>query len=428
MLVNIFLFLIFIILSAFFSGSETAIFSLNSLKLRRVAQKHPKGKVVKNLLRRPTRLLSAIVFGNLLVNIGLTSLSTAIFVQAWGNKGLIIAVLVSGTLILFLGEIFPKTIAIYAAEKLSLSLSPALGVFSKVFSPFIIIIERIVERFSSFIIHKPQKSSLSDEEFKTALILSKKDGQISAQEEEMISHVLEFKDTKASEILTARIEVQGIDTKLSQKDLIGLLCRKKHSKFPVYEGSLDNIVGILYAKDVFLAPDRDYHEFLHKPILIPESKGIDDILKLFLETNERIAVVLDEYGGCEGLITIEDIIEEIFGEIYDEFESIQEPLEKIGERKYRVYGKTNIKTVNLELGLNLPEEEDTVAGFLLSQMEKIPRPGEKLKFSAPGGSAPAKGWSASGGLGGKSVEFTIERATARRIVSVILEIKGKKAG
>ena len=407
MLINIFLFLVLIILSAFFSGSETAVFSLSNLKLRRITQKHPKGKVVKNLLRRPTRLLSAIVFGNLLVNIGLASLTTAIFIRIWGRSGLIGAVLVSGTLILFLGEIFPKTIAIYAAEKLALSLSPILNIFSKVFSPFIIIIEKIVERLSFPVIRKSRKSALSDEEFKTAFALSKKDGQISAQEEEMIGYVLEFKDTKASEILTARIDIQGIDTKLSQEEVVTFLRQKKHSKFPVYEGSLDNITGVLYAKDVFLEPERDYHDFFHKPIFIPESKGIDDILRLFLEKKERIAIVLDEYGGTEGLITTEDIIEEIFGEIYDEFESIQEPLEKIEERKYRVYGKTNIKTVNLEVGLNLPEEEDTVAGFLLSQMEKIPRPGEKLKF--------------------KSVEFTIERATVRRIVSVILEIKDKKS-
>ena len=406
MLVNIFLFLFFIILSAFFSGSETAIFSLSNLKLNRIAEKYPKGKVVKNLLGRPTHLLSAIVFGNSLVNIGISSLATAICVQIWGNKGFFVAVLVSGTLILFLGEIFPKTIAIYAAEKLSLSLSPILSVFSKVFYPFIAIIERIVKFFSSLIIRKPKKSTLSDEEFKTALLLSKKDGQISAQEEEMIGYVLEFKDTQASEILTARIDIQGIDNNLSQKNVIALLRRKKHSKFPVFEGSLDNIVGILYAKDVFLEPDRDYHEFLHKPILIPESKGIDDILKLFLEGGERIAIVLDEYGGTEGLITSEDIIEEIFGEIYDEFESIQEPIEKIDQGKHRVYGKTNVKTVNLELDLNLPEEEDTIAGFLLSKMEKIPKHGDKLKL--------------------KNVEFTIERATARRIVSVILEIKGKK--
>ena len=406
MVASIFLFLFFIILSAFFSGSETAIFSLSNLKLNRMAQKYPRGKVVKNLLRRPTRLLSAIVFGNLLVNIGLSSLATAICIQIWGNKGFFVAVLFSGTLILFLGEIFPKTIAIYAAEKLSLFLSPILSAFSKVFYPFIIIIEKIVEFFSSLIIRKPKKSTLNDEEFKAALLLSKKDGQISAQEEEMISYVLEFKDTQASEILTARIDIQGIDTNLGQKDVIAFLRKKKHSKFPVFEGSLDNIVGILYAKDVFLEPHRDYHEFLHKPILIPESKGIDDILKLFLEMGERIAIVLDEYGGTEGLITAEDIIEEIFGEIYDEFESVQEPIEKIDQRKHRVYGKTNVKTVNLELDLNLPEEEDTIAGFLLSKMEKIPKPGEKLKF--------------------KSVEFTIERATARRIVSVILEIKGRK--
>lgn len=413
MLVNIFLFIIFIVLSAFFSGSETAIFSLSELKIRRISERYPKGKIVKNLLRRPTRLLSAIVFGNLLVNIGLVSLATTISVRIWGNNGLIVAVLVSGTLILFLGEIFPKTIAIYAAEKVSLSLSPILSVFSKVFYPFIIIIERIVEFFSSLIIRKPKQSALSDEEFKAALLMSKKDGQISAQEEEIISHVLEFKDTKASEILTARIDIQGIDTSMSQKDVIGFLSRKKHSKFPVYEGSLDNIIGVLYAKDIFLEPDRNYHDCLHRPMFIPESKGIDDILKLFLEKSGRMAIVLDEYGGTEGLITFEDIIEEIFGEIYDEFESIQEPLERIEAKKYRVYGKTNIKTVNLEMDLNLPEEEDTIAGLLLSQMEKIPKPGERVKFSA---------------LGGKSVEFTIERATARRIVSVILEVKGKKIG
>ncbi|MFH1519382.1 MAG: hemolysin family protein [Candidatus Omnitrophota bacterium] len=403
MLVNISLFLIFIILSAFFSGSETAIFSLSDLKLRRITAKYPQGKIIKSLLQRPTRLLSAIVFGNMLVNISLASLATAISVQAWGKNGLVIAVLASGTLILFLGEIFPKTIAIYTAEKLSLTLAPFLNIFSRLFFPFIIAIEGIARIFSSLIIRKPKKSTLSDEEFRGALLLSKKDGQISAQEEKMISHVLEFKDTKASEILTARIDIQGIDTSLNQKDIISFLRKRKHSKFPVYEGSLDNIVGVLYAKDVFLEPDKDYHGFLHKPIFIPESKGIDDILKLFLAKDERIAIVLDEYGGTEGLITVEDIIEEIFGEIYDEFESIQEQIESIEDKRYRVYGKTNIKTVNLELGLNLPEQEDTIAGFLLSQMERIPRSGEKLKF--------------------KRVEFTIERATARRIVSVIIEAK-----
>jgi len=413
MVVNIFLFSFFIILSAFFSGSETAIFSLSTLKVRRIADKYPGGKLVQNLLNHPTRLLSAIVFGNLLVNIGLSSLVTAICIGVWGNKGFVMAVLISGTFILFLGEIFPKTIAIYTAEKLSVSLAPILNIFSKIFYPFIIVIEKMVNIFSSFIFSKPKKSILSDQEFKAALLLSKKDGQISAQEEEMISYVLEFKDTQASEILTARIDIKGVNTNSKQKDVIAFLRKEKHSKIPVFEGSLDNIVGILYAKDVFLDPDRDYHQFLHKPILIPESKGIDDVLKLFSKRGERIAIVLDEYGGTEGLITAEDIIEEIFGEIYDEFEIVQEPLERIDQEKHRVYGKTNVKTVNLELDLDLPEEEDTIAGFLLSQMENIPKTGEKLKFSTKGDSTQEE----------KSVEFTIERATARRIVSVIIKVK-----
>jgi len=136
--------------------------------------------------------------------------------------------------------------------------------------------------------------------------------------------------------------------------------------------------------------------------------GIDDVLKLLLEKKARMAIVLDEYGGTEGLVTVEDIVEEIFGEIYDEFETPQEPLEKIDEKKWRIFGKTPVKTVNIELDIDLPEDEDTIAGFLLSKMEKIPRPGEQLVFST---------------AGANNLEFIIERASVRRIVSVILDIK-----
>lgn len=406
MLFNIFLFIIFICFSAFFSASETAIFSLGSVKLRRLIEKYPKAKTVKNLLRRPTRLLSAIVFGNLLVNIGLSSFATAIFVKAFGPKGLMLAVFISGTLILFFGEIFPKTFAIHMPEKLSLLFSPALSIFSRIFYPIIIVIEKSVKYFSSLLIQKPKKFKLSDDEFKVALSLSKKGGQISAQQEQMISHVLEFKDTNAGEILTARTDIKGIDSRLTRQEVLETVREEKHSKFPVYQESLDNIVGILYAKDFFLQSDKDYKQILREPIFIPESKGIDDILKLFLEKNENIAIVLDEYGGTEGLITLEDVVEEIFGEIYDEFEIIQEPLEKINEQNYRIFGKTSLKTVNVELKLDLPENQGNIAGFLLSQIERIPQVGERIKY--------------------KNVEFMIERATVRRIVSVILKVVSDK--
>ena len=408
MLFNIVFFLILLALSAFFSASETAIFSLSQVKLRKLSQKYPQAKRVKNLLRRPTRLLSAIVFGNLLVNIGIASFSTALFVGIFGQNGLFLAIITSGTLILFLGEIFPKTFAIHTAEKASLILSPAISIFSKIFSPIIIVIEKIVESFSFFIIGKPKKSMLSDEEFKGALLLGKKEGEISEDEEEMISYLLEFKETQASEIVTARIDIKGIDTELSQAEVLDILRQQKHSKFPVYQDSLDNIIGVLYAKDIFLEPEKDYHEFLREPIFVPESKGIDDVLKLLLTKKQRMAIVLDEYGGTEGLVTVEDVVEEIFGEIYDEFETPQEPIEELGKGRWRIYGKTPVKTVNLEVNIDLEEEEDTIAGFLLSKMEKIPRSGEKLKFST---------------AEGKTIEFIIERATARRIVSIILQMQ-----
>jgi putative hemolysin len=260
-----------------------------------------------------------------------------------------------------------------------------------------------VNFFSFFAARKPRKSGFSDEEFKTAVSLGRKEGQISDQEEDMISHVLEFKDTRASEILTARIDIKGIDAGFNQDQALRFLRRIKHSKVPVYEGTLDNITGVLYSRDVFLHPEKHYSEFVREPLFIPESKGIDDVLKVFVEKNERIAIVVDEYGGTEGLVTFEDIAEEIFGEMYDEFETPQEPVEKVADNTWKVYGKTPIKTVNLELDLHLPEEEDTIAGFLLSRIERIPRANETFTFN--------------------NIEFVVERATARRIVSILLRLK-----
>lgn len=398
---NIALFILFVLFSAFFSATETAIFSLSNLKLRQMQERFPQARLVRRLLDKPARLLSAVVFGNMLVNIGFASLTAVIFVAAWGEEGLIFAIFTSGIIILFLGEIIPKTFAIYLAREWAIASAPVIDIFSKIFFPAIVVMEKIGSFFSSFLAHLPSKQTFSDEELRTALLLSKKEGFITAQEEEMISYVLEFKDTWVSEIMTVRVDIQGIDNKLSQEEVIEIMRDKKHSKFPVYENSLDNIAGIIYAKDVFLNPDKDYRQLLRQPVFVPESKRIDDLLKLFLDKNERMAVVLDEYGGTEGIVTLEDIKEEIFGEIYDEFETKNaELIEKIDNKTWRIYGKAPIKAVNIELSLALPEEEDVLAGFILSRMEKIPRAGEKIKYN--------------------NLEFTVERATAKRVVSVIL--------
>ncbi|MFO7904398.1 MAG: hemolysin family protein, partial [Pirellulaceae bacterium] len=303
------------------------MFSLSKLNLRNLKQKYKGAKTIKRLLERPTRLLSAIVFGNLLFNIGISSLATAIFVKIFGPKGLIIAIIFSGLVILFFGEIFPKIFAIYTAKEFSLLASSVLNIFSKIFFPLITATEKIVNYFSNLVIKIPKKKTEGGQEFKTALLLSKKDGHISEIEEEMISYVLEFKETSAGEILTARVGVKGIEINSSQEEVLSLLRKFKHSKLPVYEQSLDNVKGIIYAKDVFLNADKDWYSFLREPIFIPESKKIDDILDLFLAKKTNIAIVLDEYGGTEGILTLEDIAAAPF-QVYATITDITEHLEK----------------------------------------------------------------------------------------------------
>ncbi len=397
------LFGLFIVLSAFFSASETALFSLGRSRLRRLKDQFPQGKNIQRLLKNPSHLLATIVFSNILVNIGLTSLTTVLFVGLFKDKGVVFSILISGVVILFFGEIFPKTLAIYTSENFSLICAPVISFLSAAFSPLIFILKKISTGLASLFIRHKKNLSLTEEELKTALSLGRKEGAISEAEEEMISYVLKFKDTKAAQIMTPRVEVRAIDIDSSPEEVKLFLRRERHSKFPVYKESMDNIKGILYSKDVFLNTEKDWKIFIKEPIFIPESKKIDDILTEFIKKEERIAVVLDEYGGTSGIVTFEDIVEEIFGELYDEYEFPQEVIKEIAPKTYRVFAKTPIKTLNLELNINLPEEEDTLAGFILSHLEKIPQEGEKFIFG--------------------KVEFLIERATRRRLLSAIIKLR-----
>ena len=384
------------LLSAFFSASETALFSLSRRRFRKLKEKNPGAKRLNPVFRQPDLFLAVIVFGNMVVNIALTSLNTRLFASSWGDYGILFSILVSGGLILFFGEILPKTLAIHSAERLALALGPALVMLFRFISPLVRSTQNLVGKITGFLVR--EKKPFSEERFKMALVLGRELGTITEAEEELISYVLEFKDTQVSEILTPRVEVQGIEENSSQEQVECLLQEQMHSKLPVYKGSLDNITGILQAKDVFLNFEQNWKKFIRKPVLVPESRRIDDLLQTFLDQGERIAVVLDEYGGTAGIVTLEDIEEEIFGEIYDEFEVPHKMIEQKEENKWLVYGKIPVKTLNLECDLDLPEEEDTLAGLILSRLERLPHARERIEFA--------------------QAEVVVERVTVKRIISV----------
>ena len=395
-------FVLFITFSAFFSASETALFSLKDERLRKLQAECPRARKIKYVLKHPSRLLSTIVLGNMLVNIGLSSLSAVVFVRLFKDAGIIVSMVFSGVVILFIGEILPKTIAIYSASEVSLFASPIIEFLSRIFYPIVFIFQRLSSMLSSLFTRAKRGAYFTEDELKTALILGKKAGAISASEKEMIQYVLKFKDTSASQIMTPRVEIKAVNLASPYNNVLEILRQERHSKFPVYEESIDNIRGVLYSKDIFLNPKVEWKTFVKEPMFVPESKKIDDILTDFLNKGGRIAVVLDEYGGTSGIVTLEDIIEEIFGELYDEYEFPHKFIEKAGRRIYRVSAKVPVKTVNLELGTNLPEEEDSIAGFILSHLERIPVQGEKFR------------------VGG--IDFLIERATRKRILSVIIKL------
>lgn len=401
MIYNIVVFLVFLLFSAFFSASETAIFSLSKSQLRHLKNISPQGKNLEHLLKKPTLTLSAIVFGNMLVNIGFSSLAAILFIELFPQWGWLVAVLVSTFFILFLGEIFPKVLAIHFAQPLSLYVCLPLLYIRSFLYPLIRLLDKIVTYISALFLRQVKEQVLGEEEIKTALAIGTKGGGISEEEAKLANYLLEFKDTEVSAILTPRLHIQAVDKNWSRQRIESFLRRVKHSKLPVYEESLDNIVGILYTKTFFLYPDKDWHLLLRKPLFIPQTQHINTLLKMFLEKNERIVIVVDAYGGTSGLVTLEDIKEEIFGELYDEFEVPRQDIEKIDEETYLINPATAIKTVNIQLNLSLPEEEDTLAGFILAQAGKIPSTGEKIKFS--------------------NLIFTIEKATSRKISLVRLE-------
>ena len=383
----ILIFIICVIFSAFFSSSEVAIISITRAKVRTLVNEGIKGaKVLAALKESPHRVLTTILVGNNIVNTLAAAIATAVTVSIFGDIGVGIATGMVVIILLVFGEIGPKIYATRHTEHLALSVATPILYLSKFLSPIIWGIEKITGNFGApSAIGEP---TVTEEEIKEWIEVGKEEGTIEQEEREMLYSVLEFGDTNAREIMTPRVDVALIEDTRTLDEAMQVFNETGFSRLPVYHDSVDNIIGILNIKDVFstafsLKKNIPIRELMYDPYFVPETKKIDDLLKELQLRKVQIAIVLDEYGSFIGILTVEDILEELVGDILDEFDREEPEIQKIGEGIFLVDAKLWVEDLNEELDIDLPVHEsyETIGGLLIERLGHIPHPGETVHLT-----------------------------------------------
>jgi len=394
---------VFLFFSAFFSLAETALFSLDSIKLKRLTQEGKNTALIVKLLENPLRCLTAILAGNTLISIAISATVTSFLIGWLGNGAVGLSIFVATLLILVFGEVTPKTIAIHNNEKVAYLFSPPLYAFNRIITPFLFLATRLCDAILSFFhLNIKKEPTLTEEEFRTVIEVGHRHGVVGKNEKEMVVSILELTTTTASEVMTPRTDIKAFSVGWEQARVLAFARQARHSKIPVYKDSFDNILGVVYARDLFLAERESFSELIKPVLFVPATKRIDALIKDFYRQGISLAIVVDEYGGTSGLVTLQDILEQIFGEIHDEFKVKENLVEVLAGGGYRISGKTPIEKVNEACGLRIaPGDYETIAGFLLDVFGKIPAEGEHIAAA-------------------ESL-FTIEKVTGRRIKSVLLE-------
>lgn len=383
---QIIILVILIIFSALFSGIETALMSLNMIKVNALVKQNKKGsKTLYRIKQSPHKLIITILIGNNLVNIGAASFATVIFTNLFGSSGVGIATGVMTFLILVFGEITPKTFATQNAERVSLLVARPVELLSILLSPLVKIFEYI-SRFMSKLLGTKKEKALSEEELKTIVTMGAKEGILNREAAEMMHNVLEFKGTKVTDVMTPDVNVEMIDGKKKLKEVIDFVVKSPFSRYPVYSESKDKIIGILDVDDVLKYVksgklDIRVKSIVRPPFFVPESKEIDDLLVEFKGKKVPLAIVVDEYGDVSGLVTVEDILEEIVGDIFDKSKRKSVYIKKINDKLIRIDARASVEEINEILHLGLKEGRfDTMAGFIEHKLQRIPKRGEKIKL------------------------------------------------
>ena len=384
-------FLVCVALSAFFSSAESAFISLPKLRIRYLVESGVKGaEKLAKFAEKPERFLATVLLGNNLVNIAAATLGTIMAVSVFGFPwGPIIATVGVTALVLVFGEVIPKTFAVHHSQRLSLIYANPLKIIELCFYPFILALERIGLSLTKIVtVSEEDKKLVSEGEIRSAINVGESEGVVEQDEAEMLHKVFEFTDRPVSKIMVPRTEITWVSQGTKLSDFLNLYTQGRYSRFPVYKDNTDNVVGILHAKDVLMkltdgpdSKDSVIDDLVRPTYFVPEGKRLGELLAEMRDGGHHAAIVVDEFGGISGMVTLGQLTEEIVGDIHDELTDQEKDFIVTGDSTFQLDGGFRIEEANEELELNLPSGDyETVAGFILSHLGRIPKQGEHFKY------------------------------------------------
>ena len=381
--------IVLLVLSAFFSMSETALMALSKIRVRHMIEEDVKGaKLIEKLTEDPNRLLGAILIGNNIVNIAASALATILFTELVNETaGPAVATIVMTILVLIFGEITPKSIAKQRSEAVALSVSKPIATIVKVLRPLVSVFTWISGGFIKLLGADPKASEpfITEEELKTMVGVSEEEGVLEDVEKEMIFNVFDFADAQVKDVMVQRVDIVAVDLEATYEDVLEIIKKEQFSRLPVYNQTIDDIIGVLNVKDLIIAGQNKEEfkvaDFMREPSYTFEFKKIAELFSEMKKSRNHMRVVLDEYGGTVGIVTIEDLIEEVFGDIEDEYDDYNKEIEVIKEDEYIVDGSAKLDDISELIGVIMESEEfDSIGGFIIGELGRFPEQSEELEL------------------------------------------------
>ncbi len=402
--------LILIVLSAYFSATETAFSSLNRIKIKNMANDgNKKAALALELCEKYDKLLSTILIGNNIVNIMSTSIATALFVVYFPKNGVAVSTVVMTVVVLIFGEVGPKSIAKEKPEAFAMFSAPYINVVCKLFTPLTVLfvwLKKLLAKMFSVEVDR----TITDDELLTMVKEAQAEGGIDEDEGDLITSAIEFYDLNVDDILIPRVDLVAIDAESTIEEINDIFASSRFTRIPVYKETTDNIIGVINQKDFnyeVMNGKKSVNDVIKPVIFVIENMKISDLLTVLQKNKMHLAVVTDEYGGTVGIVTLEDVIEELVGEIWDEHDEVVEDIINVSDNTYRISGNVNLDKMSEIVGLEIESENSTVGGWVMEILEKIPETNDSFEY--------------------ENLIVTVTEADERRVLEVMVTVKEENA-